>query len=1158
MRCNICGHANPEPQKFCGECGAPFPRDTTVADEAARRAYTPLHLVEKVLKTRSALEGERKPVTVLFCDLCDSTGLADVLGPERMHGVLNAFFETALSAVHRYEGTINQFLGDGFMALFGAPIAHEDHARRAVLAALAIREALDGDGFPARDASLRIRMGLNSGSVVVGRIGDNLRMDYTAVGDTTNVAARVQGEAEPDQILVAESVWRATQPYAQFRALGARLLKGKTERVAIYELLAANPTQSAQRPAAAGQREPALVGRDREIAAIEVALERLHSQGRGGVIGVFGEAGLGKSRLLGEARRLAAGRGLRWLQGDCLSFGRTLSYWSFREVIRRAFLIDERDNEAVSWRKLEAGLRVLFAEQADELLPYIGALLAVALPEPLEQRIRALDSHAIGHQIFRATLLMFERAAAQRPLVIAFEDWHWADASSSALLEHLLPLSDRVPLLFVVASRPDPAGAPLRNAQMLQLTPLRPADSMQLAERLLQGGTLPPTVRDMLLKRAAGNPFYLGELIRTLVATRAIDRDDAGDWRATARFAGVPLPETIEGLILARIDRLEDEAKQVLKAAAVIGRTFFHRVLEGVTAAGRRLDESIARLRGAELIDEKPLAPELEYVFRHPLIQQAAYDSLLEDRRRQLHRRVGECIEGLFEGRLEPFHSTLAYHYARAADAEKARTYLFRAAEQADRLAADEEALELYNAVIADAERSPLRGLSHIKRAELDMKIGDAHFRAGRHSLALEALTSAARRLGHAPPRGRFSLAVSVASGLVAQWIRPVLSRWPIAHTRPLSEADAMACQVWETMAWIHFFTDQLHQLYDCLMLVRLTRRDPTVRSHAIGLAVMGVVFSSIAAYPTARWFHERAREAAKRHCGPATQAHVLFFHGMHCQAAGEWQLATELEERAAAISWEAGDIRLWASAMTNLFLCLHRTGQPRMRAVADRLDRVVNEAADRHAQAWSLTVRAMVQAQRGSATQALDVLERAMEAARVIPEQRALAHALGLRCAILTRQHRLDEAERCGAEAVQLLRQHRLTGIFSTVPLMSYADVTLALLQQSGQRKAALRRASAAVRHALKQGRRVHDEGAVDSQRIAAEFKFLCGDIQGAHECWARGLQRSEALGALPARARILEARGRMCGQSKDIDDARRLFEQCEMVFDSETGRAP
>jgi tetratricopeptide (TPR) repeat protein len=514
-----------------------------------------------------------------------------------------------------------------------------------------------------------------------------------------------------------------------------------------------------------------------------------------------------------------------------------------------------------------------------------------------------------------------------------------------------------------------------------------------------------------------------------------------------------------------------------------------------------------------------------------------------------MHQRVGQCIERLFEGRLEAFYSMLAYHYAKAEDAAKAREYLFKAAEQADRLAADEEALELYNAVIADAERSPLRGLSDVQRAQLDMKIGDAHFRAGRHSLALEALTSALQRLGYTLPRSRLALTIAVARGTLAQWARPLLPRRQVAEIKPISEIDAMACQVWETMAWIHFFTDQLHQLYDCLRLVQITKSDPAVRAHTIGLAVMGVVFSSIGAYPTSRWFHERARETAFAYCDPATRAHALFFEGFYCQAAGQWQRAIELEETAGEICWAAGDVRLWASIMTNLFLCLHRAGRPRMFEVADRLERVANEAADRHAQAWSLTVRTMVHRQRGKYSEALDVLERAIPVCRDIPEQRALAHALGLRCAILTRLSRLEEAERCGAEAVQLLKRHRLTGIFSTLPLISYAELGLAVLQRSGQRRGPVMvRASNAVRQAVHQGRRVHDEGAVESLRIAGEFKFLCGDVQGAREAWARGLRRSEELGTLPARAGILEARGRICGDRLDIDEAQRLFGQCEV----------
>jgi tetratricopeptide (TPR) repeat protein len=376
------------------------------------------------------------------------------------------------------------------------------------------------------------------------------------------------------------------------------------------------------------------------------------------------------------------------------------------------------------------------------------------------------------------------------------------------------------------------------------------------------------------------------------------------------------------------------------------------------------------------------------------------------------------------------------------------------------------------------------------------------------------------------------------------------LSRWTTVRNRPLGDIDAMVCKVWESMAWIHFFIDPVHQLYDTLRIVQVTRRDPTMRAHTIGLGTMGVVFSSIGAYPTASWFHARAQETARRYCDPATQAHAHFFEAMHCMAVGQFQRAADLGDSAAELSWAAGDIRVWSSAMTNLFLSLHRMGQPRMFVVAERLEQVVNEAADRHAQAWSLTVRAMVEAQCARYGAALEVLDRTVAVCREIPEHRALAHALGLRCANLRRQERLDEAERSGAEALQLLKTHRLTGIFSTVPVIEYADVALALLRRSGQRRgAAMDRAVTAVRRALKQGRRVHDEGAIDSRRIAGELYFLRGDVERARTAWAHGLRRAEELGASPARARILETRGRMCMQPGDIDEARRLLEQCTLV---------
>jgi len=758
MHCTSCGHENPASQKFCGECGtrlAAEPAGVTAqaprVDPGAPHSYTPRHLAERILTARSALEGERKQVTVLFCDIANSTPLAERLGAERMHGVLNAFFEIAMEQVHRYEGTVNQFLGDGFMALFGAPIAHEDHARRAVLAALDIQRALAerAPRVPGGDGTLGLRIGLNSGAVVVGKIGDNLRMDYTAVGDTTNVAARLQAIAEPGTVLASEGVYRATSRWVEFEALGEKELKGKSTPLRVYRAVWAHRERREGVAPGAASSELPLIGRDAELAAIKARIERL-AAGEGAILTITGDAGLGKSRLTAEAVRVAREHGLACMEGSCLSFGRTISYWPFREAIRRHFGIAEDDREDLAWSRLRSGVELLSPEDADEMLPYLGTLLALRLPAELIERTRYLDGLSMGQQIFRSCLRLLERIAQQRPLVLVLEDWHWADESSIELLAHLLTLSGRAPVLFVIAARPtaDGIAQALRRSidaddalrdrhTSMSLAPLSSQDSHLLAEALLEGGALPVPVRSLLLDRAAGNPFFMGEIVRTLIATGALVRDKGtGEWQATARLATAPLPETIEGVILERIDRLEEEAKQVLKAAAVVGRSFFYRVLQAVTDASTALDEDLGKLQKTDLIRERQRLPELEYMFQHPLVQQATYNSLLADRKRQLHRQVGETIETLFAGRIEEFYPVLAHHFAQAEDWPKAQRYLFKAGDQAGSIAADAEALTHYQQALEAYTRVFGDHWDPRQRAVVERKMGEAFYRRGDHELA--------------------------------------------------------------------------------------------------------------------------------------------------------------------------------------------------------------------------------------------------------------------------------------------------------------------------------------------------------------------------------------------------------------------------------------
>jgi predicted ATPase len=422
----------------------------------------------------------------------------------------------------------------------------------------------------------------------------------------------------------------------------------------------------------------ALVGRDAEVATLEERIDLLRERKEGGVVLIFGEAGLGKTTLVGEVRRRAGGNGLNWLEGHTLSFGESLSYWPFREILWGFAGITEEDEEETAWDKLEENVSALFPEQAADYVPYLASMLALEVREPYREKVAYLDAEALGRQAYLTSRRFFERLALTSPLVLLFEDLHWMDDASARLLEHLLPLVERVPLMIVGLSRPESGTAGDQIARLvsgeyaeryteLQLSRLPPEESRTLVENLLSIDDLPAHVRQRIVDRAGGNPFFLEEIIRTLIDSGAVEQDSrSGRWRATKSVETLQLPDTVQGVVIARVDRLAEEVKQVLRTASVVGRSFLYRLLREVTKLDRELDKELSTLQEIDLIREKQGQPELEYIFKHALAQEAVYESILLETRHHLHRSVAETIEALFGERLEEFYGLLAYHYARA------------------------------------------------------------------------------------------------------------------------------------------------------------------------------------------------------------------------------------------------------------------------------------------------------------------------------------------------------------------------------------------------------------------------------------------------------------------------------------------------------------
>ncbi|HXG14632.1 MAG TPA: AAA family ATPase [Calidithermus sp.] len=730
VTCPACGASLPVGRRFCGQCGAPLPgaaparpgavpAGTPGPDvrSAAPQAYTPRHLAERILRERGALVGERKQVTVLFADVFGFTAISERLDPEEVHALINRAFELMLAEVHRYEGTVNQFLGDGLMALFGAPVAHEDHARRAAHAALGIaraladyRETLQRE----RGIDFRLRMGLNTGLVVVGAIGDNLRMDYTAVGDTTNIAARMQQLAEPGQIVVAEATERLIAPFFELGPLGTFAVRNREQPVAAWELRRPRPAASRLAARVARGRSP-FVGRDDALATLERAFAAARG-GRGQVVFVVGEPGMGKSRLLLEFRERVGDRGT-WIQGDCLSFGGAVPFLPVIEALRQLFGIAPHAGQAEVVARVDQGAAVMGGE-APEAVPYLKFLLGVA-PDPA---VAAMDPAQRRTRIVDAVTRLVAARSRERPTVLVVEDAHWIDPASEDLLRALAESLAGMAVLLVVTYRPV-YRQPFGDRTYYWRIPLQPVDepgAVRIVRAALGVDDLPAELAATIARKAEGNPFFLEEIGRALVETGAV-RVERGRLVAAGSTATIAVPDTVQDVIAARIDRLGEREKRTLQTAAVIGREFPLGLLRRVGETPGDLEASLDDLKRAELIDEKVGPGERQYAFRHALTQDVAYTSLLQSERRRLHAAVGAALEAHPAGRPEERAEALVHHFTRGEVWDRAARYAREAAERAAALCVDDKAIEYYETALQALGRLP--ETPETARAGIDVRL---------------------------------------------------------------------------------------------------------------------------------------------------------------------------------------------------------------------------------------------------------------------------------------------------------------------------------------------------------------------------------------------------------------------------------------------------
>jgi class 3 adenylate cyclase len=725
--CNECGHkfelicreceaTNRPGAKFCDECGHNLttpsespPKDLSFEEKLDKiQRYLPKGLTEKILSQRDKIEGERKQVTVMFCDMEGFTPLVERLGPDEAYAVMDQVYEILIHKVHDYEGTVNEMTGDGIMALFGAPVALEDAPQRAIRSSLAIHREMakfrdkikqEREGIPPP----KMRIGIHTGPVVVGTLGNDLRVEFKAVGDTVNLASRVEGLAKPGTTCVTEDTFRATEGFFRFEALGEREVKGKEEPVKIFQVIATS-TSRTRFDVSADRGLTPFVGRERELDLLLDGFDRAKG-GRGQAFSIMAEAGVGKSRLLYEFRKAVASEDVTFLEGKCLSYSSGVAYHLHIDALKANFDIRDGDGDSEIREKVIRGLKIVRVEE-DSTLPYLLEILSVK--DSGIEKI-PLSPEARKDRMIESIKLIVLKGSEIRPLILAYEDLHWVDKSSEELLKYLLESIPGARVLLIFTYRPEFVhtwGGKSYHSQV-NLNRLSNRESLAMVSHLLGTEQIESALEEFILEKTEGMPFFIEEFIKSLRDLQVIERKD-NTYRIAKDIQTVTIPATIHDVIMARVDSLPEIAKGVLQKGSVVGREFSHDLIKRV--AGPLKEELLSHLsvlKDSELVYERGIYPQSTYIFKHALTQDVAYNSLLLKKRKEIHEEIGKAIEQIYPERLEEFYEMLAYHYSNGENSEKACHYLKLSGEKSMRSHSTWEAFRFYREAIDALNKMP-------------------------------------------------------------------------------------------------------------------------------------------------------------------------------------------------------------------------------------------------------------------------------------------------------------------------------------------------------------------------------------------------------------------------------------------------------------------
>ena len=724
-------------------------------------------------------ESERRIATVMFADISGFTAMSEKLDPEQVTCVMNDCFCMMGECIKHHGGAIDKFIGDCVMVLFGVPRALEDAPQKAVNAAIELRNNLykfnREKNIP---IPLNIHIGINTGPVVAGMIGNDEKQEFTVMGDTVNLASRLEDASEVGQILVGPATYKATKTGFTYKTLQPIALKGKAEPVSVYELLSVKETLHRVQPGVDRMISSVMVGRDRELNKLELAILKA-IDGEGSIINVIGEAGIGKSRLIAELKNREVMKQVTLLEGRAISMGANLGYHLIIDLLKNWARITEEDSGVAAFTKLESAIRSIYPEAVGEVLPFVATLMGIKLVGRYAERVKGIEGEALEKLILKHVRDLVIKGCQVRTLIVAIlEDLHWADKSSIELIESLERLVEKERIVIINVFRTGYAETGERIIKTITesypdkyteiaLQPLDEKQTETLINNLLNIKGFPHKLKDQIIERAGGNPYFVEEVVRSFIDEGAVAMKDKG-FEVTDRLISMRIPRTIIEVLMSRIDRLDQNTRDLVRVASVIGRNFFYRILAEVARTIEDIDSRLEYLEEIQLIRECKGMEELEYIFKHALAQEVAYDSILVQRRKELHRTIADSIEKVFDERLHEFYGMLAYHYSQAEDLDKAEEYLIKAGEESLKAAASSEALHYYQQALELYLRKYGDNADPEKVAMLEKNIALALHNKGQYDESIEYFDKVLTFYGETIPKHPISIALKFAMSFFA------------------------------------------------------------------------------------------------------------------------------------------------------------------------------------------------------------------------------------------------------------------------------------------------------------------------------------------------------------------------------------------------------